>query len=126
MYVGKSPSGVRQSDNTSTPTKQSRDQQAQQSSESDSDESSSDSETDSSDDSDDSADGAPTSSTKVSYTVSVIGSGDMGQLGLGADTYEALNLTVVDPQRISDVKQVKAGGLSTICLTRAGEVVTRE
>jgi hypothetical protein len=59
-----------------------------------------------------------------SCTVAVIGQGDVGQLGLGVHVVEVADLTDVAVQTTTDVIQVKASGLSTICLTAAGEVWT--
>lgn len=52
--------------------------------------------------------------------VLVVGQGDVGQLGLGPDVFEKSTPALVPG--VSDVVDVVAGGMHTLCLTKSGEV----
>ena len=50
-----------------------------------------------------------------------MGAGDTGQLGLGPDEIEQGQPTIVD-NLSSDIVQIAAGGLHSVCLTGNGTV----
>lgn len=58
--------------------------------------------------------------TKTPGVVLTFGQGDVGQLGLGADTLERSRPAVVPC--VDHVIDVCAGGMHTVCLTESGEV----
>ncbi|XP_023711551.1 regulator of chromosome condensation isoform X2 [Cryptotermes secundus] len=60
--------------------------------------------------------------TKTPGVVLTFGQGDVGQLGLGADTLERSRPAVVPC--VDHVIDVCAGGMHTVCLTESGEVIT--
>lgn len=56
----------------------------------------------------------------LSGVILTFGQGDVGQLGLGPDIMEKGRPTLIP--NLSDLIDVRAGGMHTICLNKKGEV----